>query len=132
MEMWTEFRRWLQIPEITMRAAYKEYGLYLKTLRKILELVEPSGYRLRDARGRQRHAADTPKTWGNSPILTSANLNLALHYSTDGRCTTHQPFTLGAIPRPDAEVFKAFSPPFLSGLADCLTRQNEQEVEYAS
>ena len=45
MEMWTEVRRRVLTREITKRAACKEYGLHWKTLRKILEHVEPPGYR---------------------------------------------------------------------------------------
>jgi transposase len=45
MEKWTEVRRRVLTREITKRAACKAYGLHWKTLRKILEHVEPPGYR---------------------------------------------------------------------------------------
>jgi len=44
MEMWTEVRRRVPTREITKRAACKEYSLHWKSLRKILQHVEPPDY----------------------------------------------------------------------------------------
>lgn len=54
MEMWTEVRRLVLTREITKRAACIKYGLHSKTLRKILEHVEPPGYRRTQQRANRR------------------------------------------------------------------------------
>ena len=44
MEQWAEIRRRVLNQELSKRAACREYALHWKTLRKILEHVEPPGY----------------------------------------------------------------------------------------
>ncbi|MFK7738541.1 MAG: hypothetical protein AB8B50_21125 [Pirellulaceae bacterium] len=45
MELWAEIRRRVLGGELSKRAAFKEYALQWDTLKKILEHVEPPGYR---------------------------------------------------------------------------------------
>ena len=45
MEVWTEIRRRVLCGELSKRAACREYELHWDTLNKILEHVEPPGYR---------------------------------------------------------------------------------------
>ena len=45
MELWTEIRRRVLGGELSKRAACREYDLHWATLKKILEHVEPPGYR---------------------------------------------------------------------------------------
>ena len=45
MELWTEIRRRVLAGELSKRAACREYDLHWDTLNKILEHVEPPGYR---------------------------------------------------------------------------------------
>jgi hypothetical protein len=45
MELWTEIRRRVLAGELSKLAACREYDLHWDTLNKILEHVEPPGYR---------------------------------------------------------------------------------------
>lgn len=45
MELWTEIRRRVLTGELSKRAACREYDLHWDTLQKILEHVQPPGYR---------------------------------------------------------------------------------------
>jgi len=45
MELWTEIRRRVLTGEISRRQACREYGLNWRTIKKVLEHVEPPGYR---------------------------------------------------------------------------------------
>ena len=45
MEVWAEIRRRVLTGELSKRAACREYDLHWDTLKKILECVEPPGYR---------------------------------------------------------------------------------------
>ena len=52
MELWTEIRRRVLGGELSKRAACREYDLHWDTLKKILEHVEPPGYRQTSPRAR--------------------------------------------------------------------------------
>jgi transposase len=52
MELWAEIRRRVLGGELSKRAACREYDLHWDTLKKILEHVEPPGYRQSVARAR--------------------------------------------------------------------------------
>ena len=52
MELWTEIRRRVLGGELSKRAACREYDLHWDTLKKILQHVEPPGYRRSKARAR--------------------------------------------------------------------------------
>ena len=52
MELWTEIRRRVLTGELSKRAACREYELHWDTLKKILEHVEPPGYRKKQARAK--------------------------------------------------------------------------------
>lgn len=54
MEIWAEIRRRVHNGELSKRAACREYDLHWKTLRKILEHVEPPGYRRSKPRSRPK------------------------------------------------------------------------------
>ena len=45
MELWSEIRRRVLGGELSKRAACREYSVHWDTLKKILEHVEPPGYR---------------------------------------------------------------------------------------
>jgi hypothetical protein len=72
MEIWTEVRRRVLPREITKRAACKEYGLHWKTLRKILEHVEPpaiAGRSSVQSRGSARSCRGFTRCWNTPPAL---------------------------------------------------------------
>lgn len=52
MELWTEIRRRVLCGELSKRAACRDYDLHWDTLKKILEYVEPPGYRRSAPRSR--------------------------------------------------------------------------------
>jgi transposase len=52
MEIWAEIRRRVLVGDLSKRAACREYDLHWDTLKKILEHVEPPGYRLSAPRAR--------------------------------------------------------------------------------
>jgi len=54
MELWTEIRRRVLCGELSKRAACREYELHWDTLHKILEHVEPPGYRRQKPRRRPK------------------------------------------------------------------------------
>ena len=54
MELWTEVRRRVLTGEISRRGACREYGLNWRTIAKILEHVEPPGYRRQAPRKRPK------------------------------------------------------------------------------
>ena len=60
MEFWTEVRRRVLTGQLSKRAACREYGINWRTLTKILEFVEPPGYRLSKPRHRPKIEAFLP------------------------------------------------------------------------
>lgn len=54
MDQWTEIRRRVLTGEISMRGACREYGVHWHTLRKMLSLIEPPGYRRKKPKRRPK------------------------------------------------------------------------------
>jgi len=61
MELWTEVRRRVLTGEISRRQACREYGLNWRTIAKILEHVEPPGYRRTAPRKRPKMEPYLPR-----------------------------------------------------------------------
>jgi len=61
MELWTEVRRRVLTGELSRRQAAKEYGLNYRTVRKIVDHVEPPGYRRAKPRQRPKMEAYLPR-----------------------------------------------------------------------
>ena len=54
MDQWTEIRRRVLTGEISMRGACREYGVHWHTLKKMLSLIEPPGYRRKVPKSRPK------------------------------------------------------------------------------
>lgn len=61
MELWTEVRRRVLTGELSLRRAAEEYGLNYRTVKKIVNHVEPPGYRREKPRRRPKMEAFLPR-----------------------------------------------------------------------